>query len=316
MTFRDLEYVLTLSRCQSITEAANQLHISQPALSKFIQRLEKTLGVNLFLRIGYRLVLTETGEKYISYSEKILQLRTELEGALETARNQQSKILRVALQPVMGSYLIPHTLPSFQQLYPDVIVKVVEGPTGSFSDMLKNRIVDLAFCGICEEDPELAYIPICQAEEVILAVSQQHPMAGEGIWKPGFRYPWINLWRLRNEKFILMQPNQWPAMAARILCQEAGFEPVSSIITSNVQTAMELTAANFGITFLNETHIRFLAPSPRLVCFSVGSQRPLQYQNSGVFRREEPLPDYGLAYIRLVSDAYRKIGDKQLSLST
>ena len=71
MDFKELTYVLALARHQSVTKAAQELYLTQPALTRFLQRLETSVGQPLFTRSGNRLIPTYAGEKYIERAQDV-----------------------------------------------------------------------------------------------------------------------------------------------------------------------------------------------------------------------------------------------------
>lgn len=95
MTLKEQWYVCTLARCQTITRAAEELYITQPALSTYISNLEKYLGVKLFERTGKRFILTSMGEEYVKRAEVMLKLKDEFDELLEQDRRHHKKILRI-----------------------------------------------------------------------------------------------------------------------------------------------------------------------------------------------------------------------------
>ena len=79
---RDIEYIIAVSECRSTHKAAERLYISQPALSRYISRIEQDLGVVLFCRRSYGMELTEAGKLYVSYAKEIKSLRSSMEKEL------------------------------------------------------------------------------------------------------------------------------------------------------------------------------------------------------------------------------------------
>lgn len=77
MNLKEQTYVCVLAECGNITKAADRLYISQPALSIYINNLEKSLGTKLFERAGKRFVLTPAGELYVEKARKMLELKKE-----------------------------------------------------------------------------------------------------------------------------------------------------------------------------------------------------------------------------------------------
>ena len=82
MDFKELEYFSTIVKCGNLTHAARQLYVSQPTLSKFLQKLEEDLGLVLFQRGSRRLKLTYAGQRYYAHVERILSQKREMDAEM------------------------------------------------------------------------------------------------------------------------------------------------------------------------------------------------------------------------------------------
>ncbi len=89
MNLKEQTYVCVLAECGNITKAADRLYISQPALSIYINNLEKSLGTKLFERAGKRFVLTPAGELYVEKARKMLELKKEFDEAMAEIRDNK-----------------------------------------------------------------------------------------------------------------------------------------------------------------------------------------------------------------------------------
>ena len=97
MDFKELTYVLALARHQSGTKAAQELYLTQPALTRFLQRLETSVGQPLFTRSGNRLIPTYAGEKYIERAQEILLLKKQLDAEMQDIVQVHRGQLRIGL---------------------------------------------------------------------------------------------------------------------------------------------------------------------------------------------------------------------------
>ena len=309
MEFRDLIYVTRLAQYQNYTDAAKSLHISQPALTKCIKRLESDYGEPFFVRKKNRTVPTEYGNLFVHYAELILSQKAQMEMELEKFHQKNFPTLRIAVTPVSGRFHISQTAIPFQRIAPNVSLQFVEGITLELYELIRKGEADIGICvppGFpLPEVPELNSIPI-HDQEIILAVPADHPVMSMVQWKPGFRYPWVSLQWLRNEKFLLQSENQYPTIAAKELFQEEGFEPVNIYHVPNVHSAIDLACAGCGVAVITDFHLRVLEQRSKLVGLSAGS-RPRRYMTSAVFRKDLELTRYMLDYIELVKSAYRKV---------
>lgn len=149
MDFRDLRYFRTVAELGSYSRAAEYLHITQPALSRSVQRLEQDLETSLFVRHGHGVRLTQSGKALAERAEGLLrqleQTRAEIRGGVETP----SGVLDFAVPPGAAAYLVPPIVRAFQERYPNVFLRIHEGFSGQLSDWLLRGSVDVA----CIHDP-------------------------------------------------------------------------------------------------------------------------------------------------------------------
>ncbi len=125
-TMNMLVYFEAVARHGRLAMAAEELHVTPPAVSQQIKSLEQTLGVNLFRRLNRRLVLTESGERLFLAASRALEILNRAEGDLARKRRARSLVVRVA--PSFGwKWLMPR-LPTFIRSYPDIDLHVDATP--------------------------------------------------------------------------------------------------------------------------------------------------------------------------------------------
>lgn len=122
MNLKEQQYVYTLARCRSLSRAAEALFISPSALSVYISKLEKTLGVPLFERVGKEksFVLTPIGEEYVQRAEKMLELKAEFDDLLGKELRKSHPVIRIGIQQRRAISMVPEVLARFKESFPDV----------------------------------------------------------------------------------------------------------------------------------------------------------------------------------------------------
>ncbi len=143
MTLRHLNIFLSVydNHCNT-TRAAEELHMTQPAVSLAIKELEQYYGVVLFDRIGRRLRITEAGKHFYDRALPILNQFDDLEKSM---RDWDSfGLLRIGASITIGSQFLPHYVKTFYHLFPQTQVHVFIGPTGQLEQKLLNNELDLA----------------------------------------------------------------------------------------------------------------------------------------------------------------------------
>lgn len=143
MLFRQMKYFITVIECGSFTEAAEQCHISQSAISQQIQALEKDLGVELIHRENRRFSLTPAGEYFYHHSRELIEeienLRCE---TIRIGQDDESQ-LRIGYLRCYGGQELHQAIADFSRVYPEVSIHIVSGTHEELYDLLRFGGVDL-----------------------------------------------------------------------------------------------------------------------------------------------------------------------------
>jgi len=161
----------------NVSRTAEQLFLVQPAVTQHIQRLEKELGLQLFVRQGKRLLgLTETGEKIVQYARKVL---AETQNIIEIGRDhveQVKGILRIGTTHTQARYVLPPVVKLFNQSYPDVELQIHQGTPQQLDKMTLEDKVDFSICTeVIADNPRLTNVP-CYKWNRCLIVKKDDPI--------------------------------------------------------------------------------------------------------------------------------------------
>lgn len=252
MNLQELHYVLTIASEKNLSKAARKIHITQPALSLFLTRLEKQLGTPLFNRNGMQ--PTYAGKKYIAMAMKIEQLYRNFELDLCSINHEQVGDLRIGTAPHIGSSILPYVLPRFAQIYPGFEVSIIEGRTNELEDKLEHNEVDLAFIHLPVAGENIAYELIGRAHYV-LAVKKGSPLNKLSYKKPEKKFPFVPVDTLKNKKFIMAFPHQGVRRIVDEIFKTAGIQPQIAFLTSSVETALLFAGAGLGYALLPEDYL-------------------------------------------------------------
>src|SRR6056300_1320833 len=144
---QQLRILKAIATEKNFTKAAAVLYISQPSLSKQIKALEKNLDTQLINRERNKLSLTENGQVFLQYSERILALCEESCRAIIDLKNGERGNLTVGASQTIGTYLMPRVLALFAQTYPQINLNVQVSSTRIIAKNLRNREIDIAVVG-------------------------------------------------------------------------------------------------------------------------------------------------------------------------
>ena len=126
MDLRHLEFVVAIVDHGGVGRAATALHVAQPSVSASVRRLERELGVDLFDRIGRRLVLTDAGATVVDHARQLLRGRERLEAELAAQRGVVVGMLRLVSLPTLAMEPLTELVVRFAAAHPDVHVSVAE----------------------------------------------------------------------------------------------------------------------------------------------------------------------------------------------
>lgn len=303
MDFRDYTYVQAIARCGNISKAAESLYISQPSLSKFLQKLEEQVGTPLFERINKRMIPTYAGEQFLETGEQIFRLQSRLDSTLAQITHKMAGRLSVAITATRGYYVLPEVLPSFKAMYPGYHVEILERNVDDVERSLSEGVANLAVYALTERNPEFNYYHI-STEEVGLFMSPDSPYAALGEPREGFRYPWLDLSRLDREVFFMNDAMQWRiGRIGRELLREARIDPEITVLRS-LDTCLALACRGLGYTFAFDISIRcFKNYTKPPVCLSTGS-RPYTAEFVIACRKDYRLQKADLDFINLVRSQF------------
>lgn len=147
MTPGQLRTFLVLSLAGSVHEAAERLHVTQPAVSAVVASLQKELGVALVQRDGRRVRLTDAGTTLAAYGRQVGALLEEARDATRSAGHPQTGRLRVAAVNTAGEHVLPVLLASFRARHPGIDVALEVGNRQTVMDLVRNHEVDVAIAG-------------------------------------------------------------------------------------------------------------------------------------------------------------------------
>ncbi len=300
MDFKELQYVLALARYQNVTKAAESLYIGQPTLTKFVQNLEKNINQKLFRKLGNKFLLTYAGEVYVAKAEEILLLKKELDHNLNDIVKSNIGVLKVAFPVMRGTYMLPCTIPIFYSLYPNVKLDIVEADSDLLEDMILKGDIDLAFFNLPVKSTNIDY-EIISHEEIVLVLPDNHHLAECAQQRPGYKYPWMPLDLVKDEKFILLTKSQRTRQIVDRLLDEYDITPNIFLETRNITASLMLAAKGFGACFISESHLKHVQFERPPMCFSVG-ETVTTVDFVAAFRKNSYLPYHAEEYIKIVKD--------------
>ncbi|NTV47101.1 MAG: LysR family transcriptional regulator [Chlorobiales bacterium] len=166
----------TVARRLSFTKAAEELFITQPAVTKHIKELENHFKLSLFERNGNKVSLTPGGQLLLKHTESLLEISRQLEFELNLLNESHKGRLKLGASTTIAQYVLPPLLAKFHRMYKDVQLHMLNANTEQVEQALLRKEIDL---GVIEGDSkrrEIHYTPFA-TDEIILVSSTKNPLA-------------------------------------------------------------------------------------------------------------------------------------------
>lgn len=241
MTPELLRAFLTVSRHRNFTHAATELSVSQPAMSRQIQMLERELGVRLFERLGKAVHLTAAGETLAHESEALLG---DLDRLLEHVRAHAAPgvgRLRIGAGTTPGLYMVPRVLGEFRRRFPKVDLTYCIGPSDQIARKVQSNELDIGFVGKAVEVNTIVCEPIAD-DEIVCFAALRHPAT---------RRKRIDFRSIVNETWLVRPSGS--ATRALFDTWRAQFDadPQNTIELSCPEGIRELVAFGVGLSYMS-----------------------------------------------------------------
>ncbi len=173
MDIKQLSYFVAIAEEKNITAAANRLHMSQPPLSIQLKQLEEELGVRLIERNGKRFDLTDKGLVLYKHALTLINEMEEIKNELKETEEGTKGTLSVGIN-TLSVPGFTEILEAFHQKYPQVSLKIVQNDSFHLTELVKNRVVELAFVRLPLEHQGLAYHHLFSESFVFVSTEPVH----------------------------------------------------------------------------------------------------------------------------------------------
>jgi DNA-binding transcriptional LysR family regulator len=268
MNLNHLAIFHAVAQTGSMTQGAERLDISQPAVSKQVQELESALGVHLFDRIGRRVRLSQAGEILADYARRLFGLAHEAEAAMADVRAVGRGRLVVGASTTIGTYLLPGVVAEFWRRYPRVELLVEIENT----EQVHRRLVGLEFdVGLTEgfvEEEELD-AEVFHRDELVVIASPNHKLAANS------RVP---LSALQEEPFILREPGSGTRTVEERALARLKLPVRVALALGSTEAIKRVVAEGVGLAIVSRLAVHTECPAGTLAVLPVAGlriERPL-----------------------------------------
>ncbi|WP_167957150.1 LysR family transcriptional regulator [Anaerosporobacter faecicola] len=248
MDLHYLEIFNTVAQYESYKKASDVLHISQPALSIQIKRLEGQIGLKLFDKIGNRIYLNDNGLLLHQYTQKIFYIVHELENTISETNKVVNGTLLIGGSNTPGSYILPDLLGQFKQRYPNSTCNLHINNTSTISQMIAEGSLDIAINGGNCVYNDSIHVERIFNDRLVLVASQKNPAAKQDV---------LQQETLKNMHFIVHNTDSQLYTAYQTFINNVGIPENIAMCLGNIDAIKRAVNSNLGISLLPYTAVKF-----------------------------------------------------------
>lgn len=266
LSLRDLEYVIAVADNEHFGKAALATHVSQPALSGQIKKVEDFLGVKLFERSNRRVAITPIGEQVVEQARVVLEEARKIAELVRSEHEPLTGALRLGAISTLGPYYLPHVLAPLRKRFPKLALHLREGITDNLlADLRAGALEAVLASPTTAFDNSLRVIPLF-VEPFLLAAPKTHALAK----KAGLR-----ALDLRASEMVLLEDGHCLKDQTLAICPANRRGNIHQYHATSLETLRHLVAGGLGYTL-----IPYLAASTdpklkNLICYRSFDGKPI-----------------------------------------
>lgn len=242
ITLRQLQSFESVARHHSFSQAAQEMHVSQPTVSKQIKALQNEIGLPLIEQFGKKLHLTEAGEHLYQTSQIWLNHWDQFEQTIANMKGMTAGRLRIATVTTT-KYFLPKLLGQFCQKYPGVDVRLEILNRERVMERLERNEDDVYIMGVPPTNPDIEAIPFL-ANSLLMIATLDHPLAQKTK---------IPLSQVAHEPFICREPGSGTRLQIERLFEKQGLKPNIRLEMGSNEAIKQAVAGGLGLSILSSS---------------------------------------------------------------
>ena len=240
VTIRQLQVFVCAARHLSFARAAEELHLTQPAISMQVKELEGAIGLPLFDRGGRKISLTTPGEYFLVHARRMLAALKDADDTMARMKGVESGRLTVGIVST-AKYFVPRLLAEFRREHPAVELRLEVGNRQTLVGQLKDNEVDLAIMGTPPRELDTRAEPFASNPLVMIA-APEHPLT---------RLSQVPAALLGNEVFLVREPGSGTRASMEIFLKERRIHPATMVEMPSNETIKQAVMADMGVSMLS-----------------------------------------------------------------
>jgi len=289
-----LEAFVQVSAHRSFSKAAEVLYLTQPSVTARIQTLERELSEELFERTGRSVRLTDAGQTFLQYAERVLSAVQEGKDALEALRNAEFGNLRIGSALTISTYVLPRILKAFRGHYPGVDVSI---RTGRSDDVLELLLNDEVQVGLVRSlvHPEIETIHLYD-DEVILVTDHNHPFSQTRT---------ARIEEVSHQPLIFFDKGSSYYSLIHGIFRESSLVPIHAMQLDSMEATKKMVEEGLGIAILPRVSVERELKLGILVEVEITGVPRFKRQIALIYRRNRKHARTVLAFVETLHAMYR-----------
>lgn len=244
---QQLQVFVTVVEKQNFTRAAEELHMTQPAVSQYIRTLENNIGTRLLERSNKYVRLNQVGKIVYHHAKEILGLYTKMQTLVDDVINVANGPISIGASYTFGEYVLPYIIAKLQQTYPDIQPTVTIGNTTEIASLVDTNQLDVGIVEGHFKDQELTIEEFAEDQMVIVASSENILGGPEKS---------ITISDLEKETWIVREKGSGTREATEKMFNRFGVLPAKLMSFGSTQPIKESVEAGLGISLLSKWAIQ------------------------------------------------------------
>jgi LysR family transcriptional regulator, low CO2-responsive transcriptional regulator len=240
MNLHHLRIFYNVARRMSLTKAAEDLCITQPAVTNQVRAFEEQIGMKLFVRKPGRILLTEEGKILYEYAKRFFDLEIEIERVTNDLKGLRAGTVSLGALRMYSPTFLHLLINHFHRLYPNLMVKVSEAGSLDLIESLLDFRNEVVLCLKVEENPDVSFIPFCR-EELVVVLPVGHRLAKKRE---------VSIRALAEEKVILRRKGSASRYLVTQLFEKSKISPQILTEADNTELIKNMIYRGEGISFL------------------------------------------------------------------
>ena len=303
ITFRQLTVLEAVARNLSFTKAADELHLTQPAVSMQIKQIEESVGLPLFEQIGKKVFLTEAGQEMYNYCRAIQQQLEEAKSVIENLKGVKQGTLTLAVAST-ANYFAPRILAAFNKQHQSVKLNLDVTNREGLLQHLENNDADIVIMGTPPSDMDLEAESFMDNPLVVIAPPEHHLLENKNI-------PFNELLK---ETFVLRERGSGTRNAIERFFEEQGAQITTSINMGSNEAIKQAVQAGLGLGIVSLHTLELELELNQLAILDVQTF-PIKRHWYLVYRKGKRLSPVARAFISFVLEHAQRLWPLPFSLA-